>query len=199
MLVFRIAGTAAFVLGGALPAAALDLRLAGSTLVLSGPLNWGSHHEFKSFVEALPAGTVRVVALNSGGGSVESAMEIGRRIRKEGWATFVDARKARCSSACTAVFAAGVGRHYVGAESIADGIVEPKANRGLGYHEGGSPQSLQPMQYSGGATGAMINLYYEFGSREAASLATKAPPNRLYIISGATALAKGIATSLSPP
>jgi hypothetical protein len=199
MVLFRAAALGAALWVAAAPAQALDVRLVGSTLHLSGPLGWGSHHGFKAYVDSQPKGAIRVVALDSGGGSVESAQEIGRRVRKEGWSTFVDARKARCSSACTAVFAAGVRRHYVGAESIADGVVDPRASRGLGYHEGGSPQSLQPMRYSGGATAAMINLYYEFGSREAASLATKAPPNRMYIISGATALAKGIATSLGPP
>jgi hypothetical protein len=96
---------------GAAPAHALDLRLVGSTLHLSGPLNWGSHHGFKAFVDAQPKGALRVVALDSRGGSVESAQEIGRRVRKEGWSTLVDARRGRCSSACTAIFAAGTGRH----------------------------------------------------------------------------------------
>jgi hypothetical protein len=87
----------------------------------------------------------------------------------------------------------------VGAEGIRDGAVAPKETRGLGYHEGGSPHLLQPNRYSGNATAFMIALYYEFGSREAASLATKAPPNMMYLISGRSALDKGLATSLSPP
>ncbi|MHB2167502.1 hypothetical protein [Alsobacter sp. R-9] len=115
------------------------------------------------------------------------------------WATLVDARSSWCASACTAIFAAGVRRHYVGTQGLVDGTVEAKTARGLAYHEGGNPQSLQPLKYSGNATAAMIDLYYEFGSREAASLATLAMPNRLYVISGATALAKGIATGLGPP
>lgn len=199
MIVAWPALVGALLMVGAGRAEALELRLSGSTLVLSSTLKWGAHHEFKTFVDAQPKGAIRTVALHSSGGSVESAQEIGRRIRNEGWATLVDARHASCASACTAIFAAGVRRHYVGTQGLVDGQVESKAARGLGYHEGGSPHSLQPLRYSGGATAAMINLYYEFGSREAASLATLAPPNRLYVISGATALAKGIATSLGPP
>ncbi len=185
--------------GASTPSLALDLRLQGSTLHLSGSLSWGSHHEFKAFVDAQPKGAIRLLTLDSRGGSVESAMEIGRRVRKEGWATLVDARRGVCLSACTAVFAAGVRRHYVGAEGIADEAVPSGKSRGLGYHEGGSPDSRQPNKYNGNATAAMIALYYEFGSREAASLITKAPPNMMYLVSGRTALEKGIATSLAGP
>jgi hypothetical protein len=195
----RVAVAAGVSAGAGGAASAMELRLAGSTLVLSGSLGWGAHHDFKAMVDGLPKGAVRVVALDSGGGSVEAAQEIGRRVRKEGWATLVDARRGRCSSACTAIFAAGSSRHYLGADGIADGVVDPRNARGLGYHEGGSADSRQPHRYSGGATAHMIALYYEFGSREAASIVTKAPPNMMYVISGRTALEKRIATSLSPP
>ncbi|WP_293855618.1 hypothetical protein [uncultured Alsobacter sp.] len=182
------------------PAAhAVELKRSGASLLLQGPLNWGDHHVFKAFVDAQPPG-IRTVVLNSGGGSVEAAQEIGRRIRKEGWATLVDARRARCASACTAIFAAGTARHYVGADGIADGAVAPKAMRGgLAYHQGSSPQSLHANHYSGGASAYMVAVYYEFGSRGAASIIDLAAPNMLYAISGRTALEKGIATSLATP
>ena len=199
MVLFRAAALGAALWVIAAPAQALEMRLVGSTLHLSGPLGWGSHHGFKAFVDSQPKGAIQVVALDSGGGSVESAQEIGRRVRKEGWSTLVDARRGRCTSACTAIFAAGTGRYYVGAEGMLDGAVAPKETRGLGYHEGGSPDSRQPNQYNGNATAFMIALYYEFGSRQAASLATKAPPNMMYLVSGRTALNLGLATSLSPP
>lgn len=181
------------------PAGAIELRRSGSVVMLQGPLKWGDHHVFKAFLDAQPPG-IRTVLLDSGGGSVEAAQEIGRRIRKEGWATLVDARRTRCTSACTAIFAAGTVRHYVGAEAIRDGAVAPKAARGgLGYHQGSSPGSMHANKYSGNASAHMVDLYYEFGSRGAASVIDLAPPNMLYFVSGRTALEKGLATSLSNP
>jgi hypothetical protein len=186
-------------LAATVPAQAIELKRSGAFLLLQGPLNWGDHHVFKAFVDAQPPG-IRTVVLNSGGGSVEAAQEIGRRIRKEGWATLVDARKMRCASACTAIFAAGLSRHYVGADGLADEAIGPKTRRGgLGYHQGSSPASLHANNYSGGASAYMVALYYEFGSRGAASVVDLAPPNMLYVLSGRTALEKGIATSLAMP
>lgn len=183
----------------AAPANAIELKRAGPLLLLQGPLNWGDHHVFKTFVDAQPPG-IRTVVLNSGGGSVEAAQEIGRKIRKEGWSTLVDARRMRCASACTAIFAAGTTRHYVGTDGLSDGAVGPKSMRGgLGYHQGSSPHSLHANNYSGGASAYMVAVYYEFGSRGAASIVDLAPPNMLYVISGRTALDKGIATSLAMP
>ena len=89
MVLFRAAALGAALWVTAAPAQALEMRLVGSTLHLSGPLGWGSHHGFKAFVDSQPKGAIRVVALDSGGGSVESAQEIGRRVRKEGWSTLV--------------------------------------------------------------------------------------------------------------
>ena len=80
MVLFRAAALGAALWATAAPAQALEMRLVGSTLHLSGPLGWGSHHGFKAFVDSQPKGAIRVVALDSGGGSVESAQEIGRRL-----------------------------------------------------------------------------------------------------------------------
>lgn len=45
----------------------------------------------------------------------------------------------------------------------------------------------------------MINGYYEFGSPAAAEFVVKAGHKEMYYVSGATALAKGLATSLAKP
>jgi len=42
----------------------------------------------------------------------------------------------------------------------------------------------------------MINAYYEFGVPKAADVITKASPDGIFVLSGQTALALGIATSL---
>lgn len=198
----RIVGivvAATLCMGAVGPAHAVEFKRMGSVVVLNGPLNWGDHHVFKSFLEGQPPG-IKAILLNSGGGSVEAAEEIGRRIRKKGWATVVDAKRTRCASACTAIFSAGRDRYYIGTEGLAEGAVRPGSPRGgLGYHQGSSPQSRQANGYSGGASAHMVDLYFEFGTRGAASIVDLAPPNILYVISGRTALEKGIATSLVLP
>lgn len=177
---------------------AMDMRISGHEIVLSGSIVDGDEFKFKELVERSGNG-LRVVRLNSGGGKINPAGEIGRIIRKRGMATLVDARNSRCGSACTIIFGSGVSRHYVGAEGIADSLTKPAAYRGLAFHEGNNPLSRASNRYSGPATAALIGWYYEFGISSARSLAIQAPPNGFYQISGATALSMGIATNLNRP
>mgnify|MGYP001788763638 CR=1 FL=1 len=119
-----------------------------------------------------------------------------RAIRNGGISTVVDGATAICASACTGLFVAGASRHYINSCSIADG--QQKA-RGLGFHEGNSLGKTGQRDYSGGTTSEMINICYEMGVSGASSIATKAGFNGMYYISGQTAIATGVATSLSRP
>ena len=177
----------------AAPAQALSASRNGGLVRLEGAIQMGDDYKFRDAVKDAPAGLV--VEVDSGGGFIEPAQEIARLIRKNGWTVRLDAARARCSSACTIIFAAGTQRIYLNGAGLSDGVQDPKGFRGLGYHEGGNPLSLQKSQYSGGATGHMIGLYYEMGARAAVDLVTKAPPNRLYRVSGPTAVSLGLATS----
>jgi hypothetical protein len=177
------------------PASALDIIGKGDIIFLGGKIKPGDSVEFANFIKAAPKGTYHSVYLASGGGFIVEAIDIGRIIRQEGLATIVDASKAFCASACTAIFASGVKRVYLNASALADGV-STKTLSGLGFHDGSNTQSLDSNHYSGAASALMINAYYEFGVPRAAEVITKAPPDHIFQLSGQTALQLGIATSL---
>jgi hypothetical protein len=184
-------------MAGASPAAALDFALRGGAVHISGPVKLGDNSRFDEFMQQPGAAAARVFHLNSPGGTIGVALHIAREIRKRGGATVVSGRNV-CESACTVMFAGGASRHYINTAGLQDRL--NGARGGLGFHEGNNANADgRGRQYSGGATAAMINAYYELGARGAAQFATKAGFNGMYRISGETALSSGLATSLSPP
>lgn len=176
-------------------ALALEISRNGAALHLSGGIKSGDDVRFR---EALAQGAPKLVTLDSPGGLISAAYEIAREIRKSGATTLVDASRARCSSACTLIFAGGRARHYVNAERVPDGP-QGKAGKGLGYHEGNAWSVSGRREQSGRASAHMISGYYEFGSSAASEFLTKAGYKDMYFVSGQTALSKGLATSLSRP
>jgi hypothetical protein len=188
---------AVFALAGLTPQAAfaLDIARSGSALHLSGRIVSGDDIRFR---EALAAGPVTLVTLDSGGGAIGPAREIARAIRTSGATTVIDASRSRCASACTVIFAGGRNRHYVNAAQVKDGVQSLKA-KGLGYHEGNDWSVSGRREQSGRASANLINAYYELGSPSAAEFVGKAGFKDMYYVSGATALAKGLATSLAKP
>jgi hypothetical protein len=179
------------------PASALEFSLRGNAVQISGPVKLGDNARFEEFMRQPAAANARVFHLNSLGGTIGVALDIARFIRRRGGATVVDARNA-CESACTVIFAGGSSRHYINAGTLQDRL--GGARGGLGFHEGNNANADgRGRQYSGGATAAMINAYYEMGVGGAAQFATKAGHTGMYRVSGASALSSGIATSLSPP
>ncbi len=181
-----------------MPSYAIAISKSGNTVTLSGPINPGDEFSFLDFMQA-NAADIRIVNLNSPGGKIDPAIVMARYIRSHGLTTLLDASRAKCASACTVLFAAGTSRHYMSARGLSDGVFNREGFIGLGYHEGNSPQSRSDNRYSGAATAQMISMYYEFGSANAADLITKAPPNKLYRVSGGTAISLGLATSEQRP
>ena len=177
------------------PARAITLTAKGGGVLLSGGIKPGDHIEFREFIAAA---NPRFIELDSKGGDVNAAGEIGRMIRKKNLPTVVDASRSTCGSACTIIFAAGTSRHYVGAEKIQDGVGDTK-RPGLGYHEGNNFLASGKKGQSGAVTGRVIDFYYEFGSGKASSIITKADWKNFYYISTATALELGLATSAKRP
>jgi hypothetical protein len=178
-------------------ATAIELSEQGTTAFLSGKIDPGDDVKFQEFLAQPRAAKLRALQLNSTGGYIAAAAAIARSVRQLGLVTLVDAAKSRCNSACTLIFAGGVARHYINASAVVDGLGK---GWGLGYHEGNDRNKTgQGERASPGATAAMIRNYYELGSPAAAEFAEKAPFNGMYHISGATALSRGIATSLSAP
>ena len=185
------------VVAAASPAQALEFAVRGNAVFLSGVVKLGDNVKYDAFMANAPAANARVFHLDSPGGTIGIALHIARDIRRRGGATVVDGRKA-CESACTLMFAGGATRHYVNTASLPDRL--GGARGGLGFHEGNNANADgRGRQYSGGATAAMVNGYYEMGVGNAAQFATKAGHTGMYRVSGASALASGIATSLSPP
>ncbi len=191
-----IALTAAGALLAGASAHALEISRSGTTLYLSGSIHPGDDIAFRDAVASAPT---RVIMLNSTGGFVKTAGEMGRLIRKQGLTTVIDAAQAECVSACTLLFASGTTRLYLNAGGLSDGPMALRGFTGLGYHEGSNALSLDSNHYSGPGTAYMIDYYYEFGSSQAAKLITKAPPNLLYRVSGPTAVALGLATGTGRP
>jgi len=177
------------------PARAITLTSKGGGVLLSGGIKPGDHIEFREFIAAA---NPRFIELNSGGGDITAAGEIGRTIRKKNLPTVVDASRSTCGSACTIIFASGATRHYVGAEKIQDGVGDMK-RPGLGYHEANNFLASGKKGQSGAATGRVIDFYYEFGSGKASSIITKADWKHFYYLSSATALELGLATSTKRP
>jgi hypothetical protein len=193
----QVLAIAAAILGFPAGAQAIELSARGSVLTLSGAIKDGDQYILRDFL-ASPAGTsVRVIYLNSPGWRTNSAQMMAREIRGKGLATVIDASRHRCNSACTGLFAAGVSRHYVNAGSIRD--QEGGPDRGLGFHQGNSMQASGQRGFSGGATAQMINTYYEMGVPGAANLVNNSAFNKMFRVSAQTAVANGIATSLSAP
>ena len=171
---------------------AIELGNKGNSVFLSGPIKSGDQFLFKDFLSA--NSTIKYVDLNSSGGNIRAAGEIGRQIREKNLHTIVDGSRSKCGSSCTILFASGAQRFYVNGASIKDGV-RNKNGLGLGYHEGNDFLADGKRGQSGAATGHLIGWYYEFGSKAAASLATKADWKHFYYVSPETAISLGLATS----
>jgi hypothetical protein len=101
-------------------------HIEGDTLIIEGRID--SHIYDYIQYEAPRVAAVRVIELNSLGGNVEWALEIGRRIKELGKTTLLRSQH-YCASACAFVFAAG--RERVAAEDTWIGI--HGARLGPGY------------------------------------------------------------------
>jgi hypothetical protein len=81
----------------------------GGVLALTGTIDPGAAGRVTAEIDA-HGEYVKIVSLDSPGGSVEDALAIGRLLREHGFATEVTAG-ALCASSCPLVLAGGVTRH----------------------------------------------------------------------------------------
>jgi hypothetical protein len=169
---------------------AASVQRRAEVVTIEGRLSRGDHLRFE---EALKDAGVKLIALDSGGGDIYTAFRIARLVRRLGLSTFLDASKARCQSACTLIFAAGIERYYVNGENLSDGVRE-RSRFGLGYHRGNSRSPNGGRNQSDRATQKMISGFNEFGSVFAAEFVERAQSNEIYVVSGTTALARGLST-----
>jgi hypothetical protein len=95
-----------------LPAAAMDMRVDGDAVILSGPV---VHADCMALTDLLEKTTVkRVVLTNSGGGNAYSGYCIGALIRERGLPTTI---RGRCASSCSRMWLGGVDRTLDGPNS----------------------------------------------------------------------------------
>lgn len=182
----------------ALPAEAAQFAQRGPVAILAGEIKAGDAEAFKSFMTRSEARDIKQLHLSSGGGNIREARAIGQIVRNANLTTVVDASRSVCYSACTGIFAAGRQRHYLNAQSIVDGISLMKQDGGLGFHEG-SVMTAEGRKAHVLANEAMADFYRDMGVPNAARLINRADFDKIHRINGTTALANGIATSLSVP
>jgi hypothetical protein len=195
-------------LGAALTTPALaDLQMTqrGSVAFLeSTRLQHGDEESFAQFLSS-SASPIKIVYLDSFGGSTEAAIAIGRMIRKHGLDTAFHVGRGHCVSACTTMFLGGVHRYYVGGADVADGV---GTRIGLGFHPSVGGQE---------AEGRIASYYSDMGVPNAAQVRYKvytrdivaadrqgdspdAPHKyKLFFVSGGLALKTGVATSVGEP
>ena len=179
------------------PAQAIYLSESAGKATLYGPFDVDDAKVFAAFLAKPRASPIKVLYLESPGGSIAAGVGIGRMVRKAGLTTAVNADSQICDSACTLVFAAGVRRHYVHGDSIYEGL---SSRSGLGYHPAYLRGDRVHFSIKSNEYVALMNAYYaEMGAPRAAELLAKAGINSIFRPSGKTALDLHIATSLIAP
>ena len=120
-----------------------------------------------------------LVVLDSPGGSIDAALQIGRFIHANGWATFVP-NKTYCVSACAMIWLAGGDLKHVSTTAR------------IGFH---AAYTLQKGRASeSGMFNALVGAYYsELGyTANAIRFFTSAPPNGVSWMNGAIAKELGV-------
>ena len=179
------------------PASAIYLSEAGGNATLYGPFDADDAQIFAAFLAKARPRPIKVLYLESPGGSITAGVSIGRMVRKAGLTTAVKADSQICDSACTLVFAAGVKRHYVHGDSVYEGL---SSRSGLGYHPAYLRGDRVHFSIKSDEYVALMNTYYaEMGAPRTAELMAMAGINSIYRPSGQTSLDLHIATSLIAP
>jgi hypothetical protein len=110
--------------GTSLLAAEIQLdSQSNDSIWLSGPITRGDDRKFAEFMQRLPKSTARyLLHLDSDGGDVQTALNIGRLVRKHEMRTM----SRNCLSSCVFIFAGGVDRSYV--------LFKGDRGQGIGIH-----------------------------------------------------------------
>lgn len=167
----------------------------GPVATLRGAIEMGDADAFKTLLRAHPG--IRLLRLDSLGGSVQGAIALGEVVRGARLTTVVDAARDICDSACTMIFAAGVRRHFLNADATQEGFT---GHSGLGYHRSYDRGTrVEPSKLSARGERLMHDYYRRMGAAAATTLALRGSISTLWRPNGQTALRLGLATSLAPP
>ena len=152
----------------------------GGTLELVGTIDLGSYDRFAAEVEARGE-YIKVVALNSPGGSVNDAIAIGSLIREKGFATSV-ATGALCASSCPLVLASGMTRTVEPEAAV--GVHQIYARVAAGALPTGAKAAGEAMSDAQKTTAVITRHLSAMGVDPALWLhALETPPTRLYYLS----------------
>ncbi|WP_055048759.1 peptidoglycan-binding protein [Devosia sp. A16] len=153
--------------GGAPPRGAFVLpEEQPEVILLNADITDQTSAEFDRALAARP--DVRVVALNSPGGSVESALKIAGAIHQRGLTTFVP-KDMGCYSACAYIFFAGIDRQAVGE---------------LGVHQ--ISAEVADLVLAQTTLGDVLDAMQSFGvNQQVISHMLRTPPDDMYVFSAA--------------
>lgn len=165
----------------------------GGTLEVTGTIDIGAAERFRAEVENFRE-YVKTVALDSPGGSVNDALEIGKLIRQSGFRTSV-ASGALCASSCPLVFAGGTER--LATEKSAIGVHQIYANVAAESLPAGLRAAGEAMSDAQKTTAAITRYLTDSGVDPALWLhALETPPDRLYYLSAVELTEYKLATAL---
>jgi len=175
----------------------LSVKLgSGGTLEVTGTIDIGSAERFRAEVESYRE-YIKMVALDSPGGSVNDALEIGKLIRESGFTTSV-ASGALCASSCPLVFAGGTER--LATEKSAIGVHQIYASVDAESLPAGLRATGEAMSGAQKTTAAITRYLTGSGVDPALWLhALETPPDRLYYLSAAELTEYRLATALEQP
>jgi hypothetical protein len=145
----------------------------GGVLLAEGAIDLGAAERFAKEIEARGE-YVKVIALNSPGGSVEDAIAMSRLIREKKLGTRVNT-KALCASSCPIVFAGGVTRTaekdaVVGVHQVFNGGKDrPSADQAMSSAQATTARVARHLQEMGIEAGLWFH-------------ALETPPDRLYYL-----------------
>ena len=106
----KILPAATLLLALSAPAIAMDVKVVGDHLIMSGPVDGTEIARFRDVAAGPDAERIKTVILrDSGGGDHWTAIRAGQYIRDMGWRTAVSGY---CFSACAIMFLGGVERHF---------------------------------------------------------------------------------------
>lgn len=142
-------------------------------IVLNADIDESTPAEFERALAARPE--ARIVALNSAGGSVDSALQMAYEIRKRGLTTFVPADMG-CYSACAYIFLAGTDRQVEGE---------------LGVHQISS--EVADLVLAQTTLGDLLDALQTFGvDQQVISHMLRTPPDDMYVFTTAELADLGI-------
>ena len=175
----------------------LSVALASAgVLEVTGTIDVGSALRFAAEVAA-HGEYVKIVALNSPGGSVHDALAIGALVRERGFATSV-ADGALCASSCPLILAGGAKRQASGAAAI--GVHQVYATIAPGQLPSGLRAAGDAMSDAQKTTALITRHLSAMGVDPALWLhALETPPDRLYYLSPEELLTLRLVTEIADP